>query len=352
MTHSVLAVALLSMLSLSACSKPAAEADAKPGEATTGSVLVQTALPARKPLAETLVLYGEIAQDAGASENVSFARPVLISKLLVSAGQPVQRGQALLEVVTDPNAATTYLQAQSAVEAAQRDFKAQQELASERLTTQAQLGAARKALADAEAALTAQRLLGAAPGAQIVHSTRDGVIANLSAQQGDRVQPGAVVLQLAKSGGKRALLGTEPEDVKRLAPGMVVKLTPVFGGNPVAASIAQVFGVINPQTRLVDVAVRISDASSQLIPGSKVRGEVTLNATDVWTVPRSAMLEDADGAYLYQVVGGHAKRIKVRVKVENGEQAGVEGDLDPTAPVVMLGNYELTDGAPVRTAHQ
>ena len=185
-----------------------------------------------------------------------------------------------------------------------------------------------------------------------MHATRDGVVVNLSAQQGDRVQPGVAVLQLAKAGGKRALLGVEPEEVGRLAPGMAVKLSPVFGGAPVAASIGQVFGVINPQTRQVDVVARITETSSQLIPGSKVRGEVTLNAADVWTLPRSAMLEDADGGYLYQVVGGHAKRIKVRVKVESGEQLGVEGELDPAAPVVVLGNYELSDGAPVRTAHQ
>ena len=352
MTRKLLAIGLFSMLSLAACHKPAGEEDAKAGEATAASVLVQTVLPSRTSVAETLVLYGEVAQDVGASENVSFARPVLISRLLVSAGQPVQRGQALLEVVTDPNAATAYLQAQSAVEAAQHDFKAQQELANERLTTQAQLGAARKALTDAEAALTAQRLLGAAPGAQIMHAARDGVVVNLSAQQGDRVQPGVAVMQLAKAGGKRALLGVEPEEVARLAAGMAVKLSPVFGGASVSATIDQVFGVINPQTRLVDVVARIAETSSQLIPGSKVRGEVTLNAANVWTLPRSAMLEDADGAYLYQVVGGHAKRMKVRVKVESGEQAGVDGDLDPATPVVVLGNYELTDGAPVRTAQQ
>lgn len=348
MTHKMLAIAVLWMLLLAGCHKQAGEADAKPSDAAPASVLVQTAMPTLKSLAETLALYGEVGQDVGASENVSFARPVLISKLLVSAGQPVQRGQALLEAITDPNAATTYLQAQSAVQAAQRDFKAQTELANERLTTQAQLGAARKALTDAEAALTAQRLLGAVPGAQILRATHDGVVVNLSAQQGDRIQTGATVLQLAKAGGKRALLGAEPEDVRRLVPGMAVKLSPVFGGEPVAASIAQVFGVINPQTRLVDVVVRIPDAPSQLIPGMKVRGEVTLNAADLWTLPRSAVLEDADGAYLFQVAAEHAKRIKVRVKIENGELVGVEGALDPKLAVVVMGNYELSDGIPVR----
>lgn len=350
MIPKVLAGAVLAITLLGACHKTSSEADAPAGEATSGSVLVQTAMPARDSLPETLVLYGEVAQDVGGSENVSFARPVLISKLLVSAGQPVRRGQALLEVITDPNAATSYLQAQSAVEAATRDFKAQEELATERLTTQSQVGAARKALSDAQAALSAQRLLGAAPGAQMMHATRDGVVVNLSAQQGDRVPAGTSVLQLAKAGGKRALLGAEPEDVSRIAPGMAVKLSPVFGGVAVVASIAQVYGVINPQTRLVDIVAGIPETSSELIPGMKVRGEITLSAADLWTLPRSAVLEDADGSYVFQIANQHAKRIKVRVQIENGELSGVAGALDPKLPVVIVGNYELSDGAQVRVA--
>ena len=324
----------------------AAPADAAP------TVLVQTMPPRRQPLSETLTLFGEMVQDVGASENVSFARPVLISRLLVGAGQRVRAGQPLLEVVTDPNAAATFQQAQSAVTLAQHELKSQQELFTERLTTQAQLAVARKALADAEAALTAQRALGATPGTQTVRASHDAVVATLSAQQGDRVQPGTAVLQLSKAGAQRALLGAEPEDVARLAPGMAVQLTPVFGGNAVPATISQVFAVINPQTRLVDVGVRTTGASSQLMSGLKIRGDIILNVSDAWVVPHSAVLNDAHGAYVFQVAGGHAKRVSVRVSVENAKLDGVVGAIDPKLPIVISGNYELEDGAAVRASAQ
>ena len=322
--------------------------DAMPQAEAATSVLVQTIPAKRRNLTETLTLYGEITQDVGASENVSFARPVLISRLLVTAGEHVRAGQPLLEVATDPAAASAYKQAQSAMELARRELASQQELANERLATNAQLAAARKALADAESELAAQRQIGAAPGAQTVRATHDAVVASLSAQQGDRVQPGTAVLQLSRSGAQRALLGAEPEDVNRLSPGMPVRLTPVFGGDAVPASISQVFGVINPQTRLVDVAVRIDGERAQMLAGVKVRGEVTLTAPEVWVVPRSAVLADDHGSYIFQVAGGHAKRVRVTIQVENGESQGIAGAIDPKLPIVTSGNYELDDGMAVR----
>ena len=353
MRRITLAILIGQVLCLAACGKAAApDAASKAADVPTGSVLVQTATPMRQPLAQKVVLYGEVVQDVGAGESVSFARPVQVSRLMVGAGQAVKRGDPLLEVATDPNAATAFPQAQSAVAAAQHDYSAQQELANEHLTTQSQLAAARKALADAQASLAAQQQIGATPGTQVVRASRDGVVATLTAQPGDRVQPGTAVLQLAQAGGKRALLGVEPEEMRLLARGMAVKITPVFGGDPVAATVTDVLGVINPQTRLVDVAVTIPAASPQLILGSKVRGEISLAAAQVWAVPRSSILEDGDGAYLFQVVDGHAKRVSVHVEVENGDLAGVAGKIDPKAPLVVLGNYELADGAAVRMAER
>jgi membrane fusion protein (multidrug efflux system) len=314
------------------------------------SVLVETMLPRREALPQTLTLYGEVAQELGATENVSFARPVLISRLLVAAGERVHAGDPLLEVVTDPAAAATFQQAQSAVTLAQKELASQQELFTERLTTQAQLAAARKALADALSGLNAQHQLGAAPGPQIVRASHDAVVASLTPQQGDRVQQGTTVMQLSKAGAQRAVLGAEPEDAARLAPGMPVRLMPVFGGGEIPAKIAQVYAVINPQTRLVDVSVRANTLAAPLLPGMKLRGVVTLAATDAWMVPHSAVLDDAQGAYVFQVSGGHALRVPVRVTVESEKRDGVTGAIDPKLAIVVSGNYELQDGAAIRTS--
>jgi membrane fusion protein, multidrug efflux system len=253
-------------------------------------------------------------------------------------------------VTTDPAAAATFEQASSAVVLAQRELRSQEELFAERLATQAQLAGARKALADAQSGLSAQQALGAAPGAHVVHAQHDAIVASLSAQQGDRVAAGTSVLQLSRANAQRALLGAEPEDVARLAPGMEAQLAPVFGGGAVPATVSQVFAVINPQTRLVNVAVRTTGASGALLPGLKVRGDITLGVVEAWAVPRAAVLTDRGGAYLFQVVGGQARRIPVRVVVETSALDGVLGAIDPAQPIVASGNYELENGAAVRVA--
>ena len=348
-TLQALVCASLLVSLLGACKGSADEAT--PADTKYDSdVLVETMSPRREALPKTLTLYGEVAQEVGATENVSFARPVLISRLLVAAGERVHAGDPLVEVVTDPAAAAVYQQAQSAVTLAKKELASQQELFTERLTTQAQLAAARKALADAQAGSNAQHQLGAAPGSQIVRASHDAVVASLTQQQGDRVQPGTTVMQLSKAGAQRAVLGAEPEDAARLAPGMTVRLMPVFGGGEILAKITEVYAVLNPQTRLIDVSVRPADSAAPLLPGMKLRGVVTLAATDAWVVPHSAVLDDAQGAYVFQIIDGHAKRVPVRVTVESEARDGVTGAIDSKLPIVVSGNYELQDGAAIRTS--
>ncbi len=340
--------AALAAIGASGCSAPG-KGDTAAADAAAPAVLVRTTPPLRKALADTLTLYGEVAPEAGTSENVSFARPVRIARLLVSAGQRVAVGQPLLEIETDPSAVATYQQAQSALTLANKELASQVELLAERLTTKAQLAAAQKAVADAQATLAAERKSGAAPGKQLVRASHAGVVASLTAQQGDRVQPGTAVLQLAHGGARRVLLGAEPEDVARLSAGMPVSVMPVFGGDPAKASVSQVFAVINPQTRLVDVAVRL-EGGTQFMPGTKVRGDVSLALVDAWIVPASAVLEDVDGSYLYQLSGDKAHRVAVRVRVPGDQFLGVTGPITTGQPIVVSGNYELEDGAPVRVA--
>lgn len=320
----------------------------------SNSVQVQTVQVRRQALDETLTLYGQVVHDTGAVENISFASPVLVSRLLVRAGEPVKRNQVLLEVVTDPNASGAFVQAQTALDLAQGELQRTRELANEKLATQSQLAAARKELSDAQTALAVQRKLGAAPGTQKVRASRAGMVSSLSVQQGDRVAAGITALQVSGAGAQHALLGAEPGDVALLVPGMEVRLTPVFGGAPVAARISQVFGVIDPQTQLMDVSVRIDSKGKAraLTPSLKVRGDIVLRSPTLFMLPRAAVLTDTNGAYLFQVADGHARRVGVQMRIETADRVGVDGPVDPKLPVVVSGNYELDDGVPVRSARK
>jgi membrane fusion protein (multidrug efflux system) len=315
------------------------------------SVLVKTEALRKQTVSDTLTVYGTVMPATGAAENVSFPRPVQVVRLLVAPGQVVKRGEPLLELSTEATAAAGYRQAELAEAFARSELKRVYDLVAQQLATQSQLAAARKTLQDAQSALVAQQKLGAGLNHQTVKAPFDALVAAISVQQGDRIQPGVTVMQLAKSGELHALLGVEPEDASRVRVGMRARLASVFGsGKTVDATVSQVFGVINPQTRLVDVAARLAGSTKGLLPGMQVRGVIDLDGQESWVVSRSAVLQDGRGAYLFQVIDGHAKRVDVAVGVESGDIVAVSGPLDSRLKVVVLGNYELKDGMALREA--
>ena len=315
------------------------------------SVQVQTVPLAQQTLTETVSGYGVVSPDTGSLQSVSLPRAGQILALRVSAGQVVKKGASLLVFGTGSDAALLYQQALTAVRFARSEVARVTQLVSQQLATQSQLAAAKKTQADAAAALQAQQKIGADQAMQTVIAPFDAVVVALLAAQGDRLAAGAPLLQLARAGGQRVLLGVEPEDATRVRPGMAVRVASVFAGNrAVTGRVAQVFGMVNPQTQFVDVLVTLPGGG--LLANTRVRADIDVGQSRAWVVPRSAVLRDAQGAYLFQVQAGKAKRIAVVTGLEQHGVVAVHGSGLLQAPVVSLGNYELQDGMAVREGTQ
>ena len=314
------------------------------------SALVKIEPLARHALTDTLVGYGVVAPATGHVEHLSSAYGGRVTALRVSLGQTVRRGEPLLEIETDPSASLAYRQAVTAVEYARGELHRIEDLAAQRLATRSQVATAKKALADAESRRREQERLGTGRRTATFAAPFAGVVTSLAVTPGERVAAGKTLLALARTDKLRAQLGIEPKDAERVRPGMPVRIVAVFDArNAVAAKVTRVQGMIDPQTQLVDVVVSFrNDAASRLLPGTRVRGDVTVGNDVGWAVPRQAVLRDARGAYLFQVKDGRARRVDVVTGVESGELIGVSGPLDAAQPVVTLGNYELQDGMKVR----
>ena len=311
------------------------------------TVEVETVALKQQQMAATVSGYGVVSPDTGALQSISLPRPGQIVSLLVSPGQVVKKGAPLLEFATGADAALGYRQARHAVDFALSEVARIKQLLSQQLATQSQLAAATKTLTDAEAALHTQEKIGAGRALERVRAPFDGVVMSLQAGQGDRLAAGAPALQLARAGGQRVVLGVEPDEVAQVRPGMAVSVAPVFDPErKVAGRVKQVFGMINPQTQFVDVLVDVP--SGGLMPGMRVRAEIQLNLQTEWVVPRSAVLRDSQGAYVFQVRDGKAHRVTVQAGLEQDGVIVVKGALAANEPVVSLGNYELQDGMGVR----
>jgi membrane fusion protein, multidrug efflux system len=176
------------------------------------------------------------------------------------------------------------------------------------------------------------------------------VVTAVAVAQGDRIQPGAVILQLGHTDVLRVRLGVEPDDSRLVRVGMPATLAPV--DNPtqsVSASIAENQGLVDPKTQLVDALAEVpAGSASFLVPGMHVRAAIDVGRHLSWVVPRAAVLTDANGAYVFQVSAGKAHRVNVTSGQESQGVVAISGAIDPHLPVVVLGNYELQEGMQVR----
>ncbi len=317
------------------------------------SVRIETVPLVQQALPDVASGYGVITPDTDSVQTLSMPRAGQVLRLRVAVGELVHKGQALLEFGSSADAELAFRQAQQALDYARGERDRVAVLLAQQLTTRSQLAAADKAVADAQAALRMQQGIGADRSHQVVVAPFDGLVATVSVAQGDRLAAGAPLLQLARSGRQHLLMGVEPGDARRVRAGMPVTISAVIDPTqPVRGRVTQVFGMVNPQTQLVDVSVEL--ARSSLLAGTRVSARIETARLTGWVVPRAAVLRDQRGAYVFQVVQGNkAHRVDVRTGIEEGGEVAVQSaapatPLNPALPVVSLGNYELQDGMAVR----
>ncbi|WP_303286824.1 efflux RND transporter periplasmic adaptor subunit [Marinobacter sp. SS8-8] len=316
----------------------------------TPSVLVKTTAVEQQQVSETLTAYGTLDPDPDQVLSLSLPHAGLINRVWVRLGQRVKSGDSLLEVITAPDARMQYLQAQSAVDYAQRELDRQQRLLGEQLATKAAVDAARKNLQDARATLEALKQRGQGLEKETLRAPMDGIVTRLDLSQGQRVQADTTAMLIAAEQRLIARLGIEPEDLARVQPGQSVIITSVFVPDiSIDSRVREVHAMVDPATHLVEVLVPIPDnASRGLVLGSRVIGTLQMASSESLVVPRSAVLSDQGQTYVFTVANGKAHRVVVTAGNDAGERVAVSGDLQVGDRVVTSGNYQLVDGMAVR----
>lgn len=333
---------------LSACSHAAADDDDAAGP--KGQVAVTTVKPVQQAFHDTVEAWGSAVGDPHHAQAISLAHGGQVIALNVAAGQAVRRGQLLLVIAPDPTARSAYQQAQSALILADGESRRTEQMATQRLATQSQLAAAHKALADAQAAVEAQRALGGGSAQEIISAPADGVVSVLTVGLGDRFAANAPLLGFMPAHALVVQLGVQPEDGAKLHAGLPVRLRSIYGTTAdVVGTLRMVGQSIDPQTHLLPAQVDLpAETGAALWAGSAWDAQIRTADFTAWAVPRAAVLHDEQGDYLFQVEQGHAKRVAVTLRSPDGDTVGVQGPLDAKVNVITLGAYELNEGDAVR----
>jgi RND family efflux transporter MFP subunit len=295
-----------------------------------------------------LVAYGEAAPAAQAVRSLTLAQPGQVAAVLVTAGQPVRRGQAILRFQIAPASNAAYEQAKGAVTLAAGQLTHARQLLGEQLATRDQVATAEKALSDARTSLAALAQDGAQRTSSVLAAPFDGVVATIPVSAGDRPAAGVTLATVAPASALQVTVGVEPGWRGRVRAGQAVVLEPIGGGPVLQGRVLRVDGMLNPKTRFVDVDV--ATAPGAALPGEAFRARIAVGSAQGWLVPHGAVQVQDGAAFVFQVAGGKAAKAPVRIVQAGRDIDVVDGALDPARPLVSVGAYQLEDGAPVRVA--
>ncbi|MEP9350260.1 efflux RND transporter periplasmic adaptor subunit [Xanthobacter sp. KR7-225] len=369
---------------------PRARAEASTGAAPT-ALSVTVVRPVEDEVTETLLVTGSLLprEEIEVGPEIEGYR---LMEILVEVGDSVAKGQVLarlsrevLETQLAQNTASAAkaraaiaqqraaldqvlaqeTEASAAVERTRQLRKtgtASQETLDEReravKVARAQVAAAREALTAAEAEevfVKAQRdevevrlkrtdVRAPASGVVLARTARLGAIA-LSAR-------GEPLFRIAQDGAID-LDAEVPEDaMPRMKVGLSAAVTPAGFEAPLAGTVRLVSAEVDKSTRLGRVKIALP-ADPRLKPGAYGRGVIALGTRSGYSLPQSAVMFDAAGAYVLRVDDGTVSRRPVTVALKNAGRVLVTQGLSGTEQVVARAGGFLRDGDrvnPVETA--
>jgi membrane fusion protein (multidrug efflux system) len=310
------------------------------------SVAVQTQLPRQGTVPDLLTAYGSAAPAFDGGMTLSFQQEGRVLAIAVTPGETVRAGVRLLDFVASAAAISAYEQAVSALTTARQQRAHTAQLLTQQLATRDQLAQADKAVADAQATLDAMKREGADQSQRTLTAPFDGIIATIPIAQGDRVQSGATLMTITRLNGLVVTVGIDPEVRSRVHPGEPAQLTSLSSGEHLNGQVLRIDGTLNPKTRLLDTDISVPPGA--VVSGAAFKADITVGQLTGWIVPHDAILFDDQGAYLFQVAGTTASRIDVKVIGSLGVDDVVQGPLDSKLPIVVQGNYQLSDKTKVR----
>ncbi len=339
--HRLISASMLSLIAV-ACTRGNAEA---PRVATPVSVRV--APVAVEAIVRPVVATGTL----GPKDDVSLSFKVggVIARVLVDEGQLVRAGDTLAVLdLSEIDAAVT--RARSAAEKAERDLARAQRLYRDSVATLEQTQNAQTgrdvAAAELTSALFNRRYA-------VILAPSAGVILRRSAEPGELVSPGSVVLALgSRARGNVVRVALADRDVVRVRLGdrAVVRFD-ALPDRAFEGQVREIAAAADPLTGTYRVEVAIRGATS-LASGLVGTVEILPRAAQpVPLVPVEALLEaDGNRAVVFALSGdGHrAERRAVTVGFRAGDRVAVVGGLEGVRTVITDGAAYLDDSSAVR----
>lgn len=328
-------------LFVAACAKEqtADENGAPEVHATTGPIAVQ-------PFRETISAIGTVVPRPGSVALLSAPAATRVARVFVVVGQPVRKGEGLVEFERAPFDARA-ASAEAALQSAERAYERAHRLVEQGIAARKDEEQAASDLARARAdAVEARRQAQLAR----LESPIDGVVTRMTAVLGASVDASQPVVEVADPTAVDVVVNVTPVEASRIRRGARVALmsSAAADAEPLGTSeVRDVGGAVDPDTRGVVVRIGGVPSKRSLRIGESVVADITVAEYErAVVIPAAALVPDGEGFKVFVVdkdgiaheqpvtVGG---RTKTAVRITGGVVAG--------QVIVTDGAFGMTDGA-------
>ncbi len=342
---------LLSVLLLTACSKPA------PPEEPVRAVKLMTVGVGN--IQSSLEFSADVR--ARVESRLGFRVGGKVVRRAVELGQTVKAGQVIAQL--DPQdyklaaeaARAQVAAAQTNRDLAAADYKRYKELRDQNFISGAELERRDTALKAAQAQLEQAQAQLNSQGNQAGYTTLvadvSGVVTAVSAEVGQVVAAGTPVVQIAQDGPRDVVFSVPEDKVALIKQGSKVDVRVWASKTQVEGTVREVAASADPVTRTFTVKVAL-EAKDALPLGSTVSvapKALDRNAVQVIKLPTSALLKSGDGSSVW-VLDSATMTVKpqsVVVATADGNDAVITQGLMPGMQVVVAGVHVLSPGQKV-----
>ncbi|MEQ1708812.1 MAG: efflux RND transporter periplasmic adaptor subunit [Terricaulis sp.] len=272
-----------------------------------------------------------------------------IRALRFDSGDRVRRGQVLVEMSSVEQSASLS-EAQAANEAAQQELNRYQELFDRGFASQARLDTVRAAADAAQARVNAG---GSRFADRTIRAPFAGVVGLRTASPGQFMRPGDQIGTLDDIAEIKLDFTVPEAQLARVAAGVaIVARTAAYPDRTFTGSVADVDSRVDATTRTVRVRAMLPNQDEMLRPGMLMVVEVRSNPREALAIPEIAILDQADGAFVFRVApdegGTTVERVRVEVGQRSGGMAEILGGLSDGDQVITEGVQSVRPGQPIR----
>jgi Cu(I)/Ag(I) efflux system membrane fusion protein len=174
------------------------------------------------------------------------------------------------------------------------------------------------------------------------YSDKNGYITSLDVKEGDYVQEGGTVVQLADLSTLWAEAQAYSSQLSFIDKGGLATVQFPDMGKEVTGKIEFVSPEINPDTRINLIRVTISNPGNQLKPGMQAYVMIKNREHNSLSLPTDAVIRDNKGASVWVLTGGNKFKNKiVEIGLESNDRVEIKLGLNEGDVVVISGAYLL-----------